>query len=47
MNQLTIVISEKIPVEREPKVPTNPEIPEEKVNLEKRYYHSVYVMLSF
>ena len=46
-NQLTVVIVEKIPVEEEPEVSTIPEIPEEKVELEKGYYHCVYVMLQF
>ena len=34
-------------MEKEPKVPTNPDIPEEKVTLEKGYYNCVYVMLHF
>ena len=34
-NQLTIVILENIPEEKEPKVFTNPEIPEEQVRLEQ------------
>ena len=35
LNQLTIVIAEKIPEEKEPQVFTNPEIPEEQVTLEQ------------
>ena len=46
-NQLTIVIVEKSPVDKEPKVTTITEIPDEKFPLEKGYYHSVYVMLHF
>ena len=34
--QLTIVIVYKTPVDKEPKVHMNPEIPEEQVTLEKR-----------
>ena len=36
---------DKRPVEEEPEVPTITEIPEEKVPLEKGYYHVVYFML--
>ena len=46
-NQLTIVILEKIPVEKEPKVPTIPEIPEDQVTLDKGYYHCVYAIINF
>ena len=46
-NQLIVVIVEKIPVEKEPEVPINPEIPEEQVTLENGYYHCVYVILHF
>ena len=46
-NQLTIVIVEKIPEEKEPEVFKNPEIPEEQVKMEKGYYHGIYVMLQF
>ena len=46
-NQLTIVIVEKILVEKEPEVPTIPDITEKQVTLEKGYYHCVYVMLCF
>ena len=46
-NQLTIVIVENILVEKEPKVLTNHEIPEEQVTLEKGYYHGIYVILNF
>ena len=35
LNQLTIVVVEKIPEEKEPKVFTNPEIPEEQVKMDK------------
>ena len=44
-NQLTIVIVENIPEEKEPEVSAIPEIPEEKAELEKGYYCRVYVML--
>ena len=37
LNQLTILIVEKIPVEEEPEVSTIPEIPEDQVELEKGY----------
>ena len=47
MNQLTIMIVEKILVEKEPDVPKNPDIPEEQITLEKGYYHGVYVILHF
>ena len=46
-NQLTVVIVEKIPEEKEPKVSEISEILEEKVELEKLYYCCVYVMLGF
>ena len=41
------MIVEKSPTEKEPKVPKNPEIPEEQVTLEKGYYHAVYVIIHF
>ena len=47
LNQLTVVMVEKIPVEEEPEVSTIPEIPEDQVELEKGYYCYVYVMLQF
>ena len=47
LNQLTIVIVEKSPIEEEPEVPTITEIPEEQVTSEKGYYHGVYVILNF
>ena len=47
LNQLTVVIVEKIPEEKEPQVYEITEIPEEKVELEKGYYCCVYVMLWF
>ena len=46
-NQLTVVIVEKIPEEKEPEVSEIPEIPKEQVELEKGYYSCVYVMLRF
>ena len=46
-NQLTVVIIEEIPEEKEPEVSEISEIPEEQVKLEKRYYRCVYVMLRF
>ena len=47
LNQLTIMIVEKILAEKEPDVPKNPDIPEEQITLEKGYYHGVYVILHF
>ena len=44
LNQLTIIIVEKILVEEEPEVPTNPEVPEDKATSEKGYYQVVYVV---
>ena len=46
-NQLTTVIVEKIPEEKEPEVSAIPKISEEKVELEKGYYRCVYVTLRF
>ena len=46
-DQLTIVIVDKIPEEKEPEVSKITEIPEEQVELEKGYYCCVYVMLHF
>ena len=46
-NQLTIVIVEKIPEEKEPEVFVIFEIPEDKFELEKVYYCCVYVMIQF
>ena len=47
LNQLTVVIVEKIPVEEEPEISTIPEILEDQVKKEKGYYCCVYVMLQF
>ena len=47
LNQLTIVIVEKSPVEEESEVPTIPDIPKEQVTSEKGYYHGVYVIIHF
>ena len=47
LNQLTVVIVENIPDEKEPEVSEISEILEEQVELEKGYYHCVYVMLRF
>ena len=44
-NQLTVVIVEKIPEEKEHKVSEIAEILEDQVELEKGYYLCVYVML--
>ena len=44
-NQLTVVIVEKIPEEKEPEVSEIDEIPDEQVKLVKGYYLCVYVML--
>ena len=46
-NQLTAVIVENIPKEKEPEVSESAEIPEEQVESEKGYYWYVYVMLRF
>ena len=46
-NQLTIVIVERIPVEKEPKVSTIPEIPDKKFPSEKGYYHGIHVVINF
>ena len=46
-NQLTIVIGDESPVEKEPKVTMIPEIPEDKVTSEKGYYHGIYVIIYF
>ena len=46
-NQLTAVIVEKIPEEKETEVSEIAEIPEEQVELEKVYYRFLYVMLQF
>ena len=45
--QLTDVVVEKIPEEKEPEVSENVEIPEEQVELEKGYYRCVYFILRF
>ena len=42
-----VLIVEKSPLEEEPEVPTNPEIPAKQITLEKRYYHGVCVILHF
>ena len=47
LNQLTIVIVEKIPLEKKPEVFAIPEIPEEQVKLEKGCYFCVYAMIRF
>ena len=47
LNQLTAVIVDKIPGEKQPEVSTIAETPEEQVELEKGYYRCVYVMLRF
>ena len=47
LNQLTVVIVEKIPEEKEPEVSEIAEIPEEQVELEKGYYCCFYIMLRF
>ena len=44
-NKLTVVIVENILVEEEPEVSMIPEIPEDKVELEKVYYLCFYVMI--
>ena len=46
-NQITIVIVENMPEEKEPGVFAIPEIPEDKFELEKGYYHCVYVLICF
>ena len=47
LNQLTIMILEKVLEEKEPEVSAIPEIPEEQFELEKGYYCGVYFMLRF
>ena len=47
LNQLTILIVEKIPEEKEPEVSEIDDIPEEQVKLEKEYYRCVYIMIRF
>ena len=44
-NQLTVVVVEKIPEEKEPEVSEISEMPEEQVELDKGYYRCVYVMI--
>ena len=46
-NQITTVIVEKIPEEKEPEVSAIPEIPEEQVELDKGYYRYFCIMLWF
>ena len=41
------MIIEKIPEEKEPEVSEIADIPEEQVELEKGYYHYIYVVLQF
>ena len=43
LNQLTVGTSEKSPMDEEPKVTTISVIPDETVDLEKGYYHGVYI----
>ena len=47
LNEITVVIVEKIPVEEEPEVSMIPEITEDQIELEKGYYRCVYTMLQF
>ena len=46
-NQLTVVAAHKILAEEAPLVSTIPEIPEDKNEIHKGYYVSVYVILQF
>ena len=46
-NQLTVVVLEKSPVEKEPKVPMIPVVPDEIFPSEKVYYNGVRVVLYF
>ena len=46
-NPLTVVTLDRIPMDEEAEVPTIPKKPEEKVYLEKGYYHGVYLSLDF
>ena len=46
-NQLTIVIIEKNPKEKEPEVFAITDIPEEQAEPEKGYYFCIYVMIWF
>ena len=47
LNQLTIATLEKIPMTNEYEVPTISGIPDETIDLEKGYYHGLYVLLKF
>ena len=44
LNQLTVVIADKILVEEEPEVSTITDIPEDNMEKQKGYYRSVYVI---
>ena len=46
-NQLTVVIVEKIPEEKQLEVSKIADMPEEQVELENGYYHCEHVMLRF
>ena len=46
-NQSTIMILEKVLIEKELEVPKIPEIPDDTVPSEKGYYHGVYIILHF
>ena len=47
LNQLAVLIVEKIPEEKEPEVSEIDEIPEDQDELEKGYYRYVYVIIEF
>ena len=47
LNQLTVVILDKSPVDEETKVITIAVIPDETVPLENGYYNGAHVLLSF
>ena len=46
-NKFTVMAVDKIPVDEKPKVPTIAVMPDETVDSEKEYYHSVHVLLYF
>ena len=47
LNQLTVVILEKMPTTQEAEVPRIAEKPDETVPLDKVYYRGVFVLLNF
>ena len=47
LNQLSAVTAERIPDTKQAEAPTFYMMPDEKVDLDKLYYHGVYVLLFF